>query len=226
MSPAEASARAAARREALLASVAVLAVLGALKHLAPLLGDHVFTAAIAFQLYFPLWRAERASGSRDALGLHLRAWRRDLPAVLILAAITTVPFAAAHHLWQTELLGRPFSPRLPDDLLENLAVQLGVVALAEETYFRGYLQERLERAWPAHRTIAGAPVGRAVVLASAVFALAHFVGEYRLDRLGPFFPGLLFGWLRARTGSVAGAIGYHAFCNVLGDLLWASYRGG
>jgi membrane protease YdiL (CAAX protease family) len=215
--------RARAAREALVASVGVLVVLGALKHLAPLLGDHVFTVAVALQLYVPLWRA--GDGGREALGLHLDAWRRDLGAVAVLAVLTTVPFALAHHVWQTQLLGRPFSPRLPDDLLENLLVQVGVIALAEEVFFRGYLQARLEQLWPARRAVLGVPFGRAVLVASGVFALAHFVGEYRLDRLGPFFPGLVFGWLRARTGTVVGAIGYHAFCNVLGDFLFASYRG-
>ena len=34
-----------------------------------------------------------------------------------------------------------------------------------------------------------------------------------------FFPGLLFGWLRARRGGIGAAIAVHALSNVLAELL-------
>jgi hypothetical protein len=135
-----------------------------------------------------------------------------------------VPFAIGHHYWQTIIFHRPFIPRLPEHLITGVLLQALVVALAEELYFRGYLQERLARIWPLGQRLFGAPFGRAIIAGSAVFALAHFVGEYRFDRLGPFFPALVFGMLRARSGTIAGAIAFHAYCNVLGELLWACYR--
>jgi membrane protease YdiL (CAAX protease family) len=45
------------------------------------------------------------------------------------------------------------------------------------------------------------------------------------QRLAVFFPALLFGWMRARTGSIAPGAVYHALCNVLADLLHTSYFG-
>jgi membrane protease YdiL (CAAX protease family) len=135
-----------------------------------------------------------------------------------------VPFAIGHHYFQTVLMHRPFKARLPENVVESILTQVVVVALAEELFFRGYLQERLERIWPATRKVFGVPFGRAIIVAAAVFALAHFIGEYQLDRLGPFFPALVFGLLRARTQTIVGSIGYHAFCNILGEVLWASYR--
>jgi membrane protease YdiL (CAAX protease family) len=221
--------RAAIAREAWLAGAGILAALLVLKHLGralPAVGEHVFTVAVAVQLYVPLYLVGKRGLTRDSLGLSLSRWREDLRWVALLAVATVVPFALGHHLWQTVVVGRPFSPSLPDHFLADTLLEVGVVALAEEVYFRGYLQERLERIWPARRRLLGAPFGRAVVVTSAIFALAHFVGEYRFARLGPFFPGLVFGLLRARTGTIVGAAGYHAFCNLLGDFLWASYRGG
>ena len=215
--------------ECAIASVGILAVLGALKHLGaliPLVHTHAGTVAAALQLYVPVMLIDRRGVTAKSLGLDAAGWRRDLLIVVALAAAITVPFAIGHHLWQTLLYARPFTLRAPDDLLGSLASQILVVALPEELYFRGYLQGRLEVLWPARRRLFGVPFGAAILTASAVFALAHFVGEYRFDRLGPFFPALLFGLLRTRTSSILAPVLLHAYCNILGDVLWTFYRSG
>lgn len=215
-------------REAVLAAVGILVVLGVVKHIGqvvPFVGRHSFTIAAGVQLYVPIFLIGRRGLTKANLGLSLHAWRRDVAGIAVWALVVTVPFALGHHVWQTELYHRTFTWRLPDDFLETLAIQIFVVGLAEELFFRGYLQLRLEQLWPARRRLFGVPFGAAVVVTAAVFALAHFVGEYRPDRLGPFFPALAFGWLRARTGTIVGAVGFHAFCNVLGDVLYTFYRG-
>lgn len=221
--------RAALVREVWIASLAVLAVLAVVKHVGvfvPFVGEHAFTIAAAFQLYVPVYLIGRRGITAESLGLTFAQWKSDLKWVAILAVIVTVPFAIGHHYWQTELFHRTFRLRFPPDFVESVVVQVLVVGLAEELYFRGYLQGRMQELWPAKHKIVGAPVGGAIFAAAAVFALAHFVGEYRPDRLGPFFPALLFGWLRARTTTIVGAVGFHAFCNVLADVLWACYRPG
>jgi membrane protease YdiL (CAAX protease family) len=40
-----------------------------------------------------------------------------------------------------------------------------------------------------------------------------------------FFPGLAFGWMRARTGSLAAGTAFHASCNLLSEILHASFFG-
>jgi membrane protease YdiL (CAAX protease family) len=144
--------------------------------------------------------------------------------VFALAVIVTVPFAIGHHFWQTMLFHHSFRFAMPEAFVTGVLTQVFIVALAEEIFFRGYLQERMAKIWPLERTLFGAPFGRAIVVAAVVFALAHFVGEYRVDRLGPFFPALVFGMLRAKTGRVVAPILFHAYCNVLGEVLWACYR--
>jgi membrane protease YdiL (CAAX protease family) len=67
-------------------------------------------------------------------------------------------------------------------------------------------------------------IGLAAVVAAALFALGHFLGEWNPLRLGPFFPALVFAWLRKRTGSVTGAVAFHAACNVYGEVLFALYQ--
>ena len=215
------------RREILLASVGILLVLGLVKHLArvwPPAAEYGFTIAAGLQLYVPVYLIGRRGITREELGLTLVGWRKDLLMVGALSLATIVPFAIGHHYWQTLVGHRTFAFRLPEGVLENMILQLLVVALSEEMFFRGYLQRRMEHLWPAARSIFGVPFGRAIVVSSLVFALAHFVGEYVPARLGPFFPSLVFGLLRTRTGTLLGAVSYHAFCNLLGDVLFASYR--
>jgi membrane protease YdiL (CAAX protease family) len=38
-----------------------------------------------------------------------------------------------------------------------------------------------------------------------------------------FFPSLLFGWLRARTGGIGAGTAYHASCNLFASLLGRGY---
>ena len=214
--------------EAIVASLGILAFLAGLKHLMnafPLVAEHGFTVAVAVELYVPLWLIGRRGITKESLGLSLARWRRDLAAFAVWALVVTVPYAFAHHLWQTAYGGRTFGWAMPDRLLERIVVNLLIVAVAEELFFRGYLQDRLTKLWPAKRRLWGAPFGWGITAASAVFALAHFVGEYRFDRLGPFFPGLAFGWLRAYTGTIWAAVLFHGYCNLLADVLWAFYRG-
>jgi len=101
--------------------------------------------------------------------------------------------------------------------------QLLAIALPEEAFYRGYLQSALDEAWPQRIRILGASVGPAILVTSALFALGHLATEFHPNRLGVFFPSLLFGWLRARTGGVGASIVFHALCNVFADYIAKSY---
>lgn len=240
------------RRVALGLTAIVLATLTAVKPLGgvPYLGVAGYTVAAALQLYLPIRRADRVGAPLSAVGLHLTTWRRDLRLVLLLCAVTFPPYALAHHLYMTELVGwvhglglhelarwlphRALAPALPHGLSAwgasawwlggVVATHVLGVALPEETFYRGYLQPRLETVWTPSRRVLGVRLGLAAVVTAALFASGHFLGEWNPLRLGPFVPALLFAWLRNATGSVAGAVAYHGACNVLGEVLFALYR--
>ncbi len=227
----EDASRRALARECWWASLGILAILGVLKHLGaavPPIAEYAFAAAAVAQLYGPLAIADRLGLDRAALGLDTTRWPRDVAIALGLGLATIVPFAIGHHYWQTELFHRTFRFQLGDGGLGAFALmvltQVIAVALPEELFFRGYLLRRMELLWPARRALFGAPFGLALLVSSAVFALAHFVGEYAPVRLGPFFPALVFGLLRSRTGSIVAPVAYHAFCNILSAMLWACYH--
>jgi uncharacterized protein len=113
--------------------------------------------------------------------------------------------------------------RLPPDFALVAMNQVLVIALPEELFFRGYLLGRLEARWPPRRRLWGAPVGGALLSSSVLFALGHFLVDFNPQRLAVFFPALVFGWMRARTGSVAAGAAFHAMCNLLADVLHTSY---
>ncbi|MGZ3428692.1 MAG: myxosortase family intramembrane protease [Polyangia bacterium] len=120
-------------------------------------------------------------------------------------------FRAAHPLW-----------RLPSDFALQAAAQLIVVALPEELFFRGYVQGRLEEALPPTRTLFGARVGWAWILGAALFGLGHFLVTFEPQMLTRFFPGLVFGWMFARTRSILAGTIFHAACNLIMAVLSAS----
>jgi membrane protease YdiL (CAAX protease family) len=111
----------------------------------------------------------------------------------------------------------------PDGFALSAANQILVVAVPEEIFFRGYLLQRLQAIWPPRRRLLGAPVGLALLLSAVLFAFGHVLVDFNPQRLAVFFPALVFGWMRARTGSLAAGALFHALCNLLADVLHTSY---
>jgi len=100
-------------------------------------------------------------------------------------------------------------------ILYLLLMQLLLVALPEEVFYRGYVQSRLSGLLKARVLVFGGDIGPAVLLTSVLFAVGHLIAIPHPGRLAVFFPSLLFGWLRSRTGSVAPSILMHGMSNVL-----------
>jgi membrane protease YdiL (CAAX protease family) len=107
------------------------------------------------------------------------------------------------------------APVLSWSLAEFCLVQVLVVALPEELFFRGFLLSLLEQRFPPKRRILGGGVGLALVLSSAAFALIHLPKDGDPRVLATFFPGLLFGWMRSATGSILASTITHGASNIL-----------
>lgn len=117
-----------------------------------------------------------------------------------------------------------FSFKLPDRFAEWVIDQYFVVALPEEFFYRGFVQTRLRDAWPRGRRFLGVRLGPAFWLTAVLFALGH-LAIFQVWRLGVFFPALMFGWLRERTGSVMGAAFLHGTFNLTMLVLESSFYG-
>jgi len=125
--------------------------------------------------------------------------RRGLRAAafaLVCAAVVFVPFTFGFFYW--------FKPKghytFPFDALglgRELVLQIALVAFPEEAFYRGF----------------------SLLATSVLFALGHFATIPVPTRLAVFFPSLLFGWLRVRTGGIGASVFLHALCNVFSESL-------
>jgi len=103
-------------------------------------------------------------------------------------------------------------------------VQILLVALPEEVFYRGYLQTRLDSMFGRDVRVLGVMVNPwSLVLTSALFAIGHFLTIPSPARLAVFFPSLLFGWMRRASDGVMAPILYHAACNITVELAMRFY---
>lgn len=234
-------------REALVVFAIATAIVVALWRLAdffPLLYRHLPTAVAIVFLYLPVAVAWRRGEEISRYGFSLRPLRRNavfaLAAPAVLFPLFLVVFIG---FYQTvcgagaalSALAPPgMCPRFlgweglarfrsPPQLAEAAFTQIVVVAIPEELFFRGYLLARLEEALPPTRRLLGGGLGLALVLSAFLFALGHVLVDLDPRRFVVFFPGLLFGWLRSATGSIAAGSFVHAASNLYIDTLQRTF---
>ncbi|MFQ5665470.1 MAG: myxosortase family intramembrane protease [Candidatus Binatia bacterium] len=132
-----------------------------------------------------------------------------------------VPYAVAHWALASYWSGATLHFRLPDSFLRSVFDQVLLIGLPEEFFFRGYLQTQLDQAWGRPYRFGAAPWGVGLPVAALLFATCHLINGGPV-RLIVFFPGLLYGWLRARTGTILVPALYHAGSNLLMQIMVAS----
>jgi membrane protease YdiL (CAAX protease family) len=224
------------RRRALLeALVASLVVTGTVTLASTFLPDRYVATGVGFVFlaatWALVWRRDDDVVLRSGLsfaGLVLpgsfdtkRALRMTLVALGWAFAFALVTFAPFFFGWRAYWHAHgtfAFAPRA-SEMLDEVVGQVVIIALPEESFYRGYLQSRLDDVWAPRWNVLGARLGPGIFVASTIFALGHLATIHAAPRLAVFFPALLFGWLRARTKGVGASIAYHALCNVFSEAL-------
>jgi membrane protease YdiL (CAAX protease family) len=214
-----------------------------------LLGANLAGVAAFLFIALPDARLRARGETWDAYGLPWhgladrrtwRAWGRGAAVALAAAAVIFPVFAAGFAAYAALVpalppaLARILAPyagaprlalRLPDGFALLVPIQLLVVALPEELFYRGFVQTGWARTAPERGvTVLGARLGAGFLWTQALFAAGHLV-VLQPWRLGTFFPGLLFGWLRERTGNLAAPVVLHALSNLFIATLEASFYG-
>jgi len=170
--------------------------------------DIIVTAAALIYLPLPfIWK----SGRPSHYGLVLGDIARNTVITMGVAAAVLVPFYLAFFRIRPPV---GWDGLFPDHPLRLIIAQFLLVAVPEEFFFRGWLQAELDDRCAARWNLAGAKVGVGWIVANILFTLAHLAVHVSPARASVFFPGLLFGWLRARTGSVLYPALLHAICNI------------
>ncbi len=132
-------------------------------------------------------------------------------------------------LWMLTSLNLPLPlcPIIPErqGWLAWLLYQFFYVAVAEEVFFRGYVQANVMR-WvgidcglrPPIRTdergIRKAQLAIPMLVSAGCFALAHVVVQGQIASILTFLPGLVLAWLFFRTGTLLAPILFHGLANV------------
>lgn len=98
----------------------------------------------------------------------------------------------------------------PDFTPEFLAINLLLTVVAEEAFFRGVIQHRLQGAL---QNLRGA-TSLAVILSALLFAAAHLGGGLAYAVLAGV-AGLGYGWVFQRTGRIEAAITLHVVLNAV-----------
>lgn len=96
--------------------------------------------------------------------------------------------------------------KIPEITFYSVIFQLLSVALPEEFFFRGFLQDSIGKNL------------KTVVFVSLLFSLAHlpkavFLGEW--ISLLSFFPSLVMGWLYMKTNNILPGTIFHLFANLV-----------
>jgi len=130
--------------------------------------------------------------------------------LLGLLAMLQAMFVQGEPTGATPIVGGPLTISTIVFLISYWMVMLVAAPITEELLFRGLLYRGLESRLGAAATI---------VLTSVVFGLLHAPGFGWIRVVATGSLGLLFGWLRWRTGSTSVSILAHATVNFIGAMI-------
>lgn len=190
----------------------------------PFIADYLVLITAAILLYVPIIAYWRKHERFHFLDRSLAEVRRSLLTFLVFSAII-FPFAfLGNHFYQHWIVGRDFSGSPPiSRVVSVFFTHLLFVALPEEFFYRGYLQERLSVFFSKTRRLLGTSVSLAWPVTAFIFAMSHSVITVRWWHIFIFFPGLAFGWLKERTGTILAPILFHAACNAFAYWVFRAY---
>lgn len=188
-----------------------------LKYKIPLLFYVIIIVAIYLaRLFLPLNYVSALAAALMLFPILLKAdggfFKSDIKGVLIgffVSAILLAIYTAVIYLYGVFSTQSLIVNSLP---LAFILTQLLIVALPEEVFFRGYLQNRFGN------NIKG------IIIVSLLFALGHFItlclaGGHNVSICSQavltFFPSLVMGYLYLKTKTLWASIIFHFFANIV-----------
>ena len=135
--------------------------------------------------------------------------------VIILVSTGIVAFPALFAgllLMKSYGLELPLQPVMPNgqDWICWLFYQFMYVAVAEEVFFRWFLQSNIsaiiEGQYRLQKWIS-------IVVSAACFAVAHIIVQGQFISVLTFFPGVVLGWLFSKTKTLLAPILFHGLAN-------------
>lgn len=191
----------------------------------PFVGKYYATIFAVLFLYVPVVVFWIKKQKIDFLDRSLGGFLRGLVYFLVTSVVIFLPYLVCAHLWMIYIEGKPAFVAAPfPDIWQTIIFQMLFVALPEEFYFRGYMQGTLNGVFKRSCRFLGVNVGWSILITSVVFAFSHSFVHCAWWHFSIFFPSLLFGWLREKTGSITAPVLFHAACNVISSWLITFYH--
>lgn len=178
----------------------------------------VAVVLIYMPVFFARWRKEPI----DYIDRTRQQWMRSFVLFGLVTVIILPPFLLMNHYWQDIVFDLHFRAMALPQLLWVMIDQLFLVSVPEEIFFRGWLQGRLNRVFNASWNIFGVRIGWSWLFTAFLFALAHSLVTFQWWHFSIFFPGLLFGWLKEKTGTITAASLFHCVSNLVA--YWIGYN--
>lgn len=178
------------------------------------------TVLVAAALLPPIIRKDQFA----EIGLNAKRVRQ---AIRILVPVCFVAFGATFAgLWLLKLwgFGAPLRAVPPGDgqLFSWLLYQFLYVAVAEEVFFRGYLQSNITRLAVKMKCSRRLQNCIIIVICAACFAAAHIVVQGHIASILTFLPGLILAYIFVRTKSLLAPILFHGLANTCYCLMAAA----
>jgi membrane protease YdiL (CAAX protease family) len=138
--------------------------------------------------------------------------------VLVVCQTCIVVFSALFvGLWLLKYfgLGLPLQPVQPKEQgwISWLFYQFMYVAVAEEVFFRGYVQSNLLRLISPSKSSQHLWKWLVILLSAACFAFVHIMIQGKVIFALTFIPGLILAWLFSRTKTLLAPILFHGLAN-------------
>ncbi len=102
---------------------------------------------------------------------------------------------------------------IPKNMFEYTLQQIFIIGFSEEFFYRGYIQPLVKKSVQKEiiKTI-GLDYG--VVITSLLFSIGHFLTYFTFFSILTFFPSLIFGILKNKTGTIYSSMFFHGLSNI------------
>ncbi len=146
----------------------------------------------------------------------------SLKIFLIFSLLVLPLFFVANHFFQSYFFNAQYHSQIEGGFQDPhfwiiLFNQILLIALPEEYFFRVFLLNEMQSAFPASPQspkLFGVKLSAAFFLNALLFAFSHSLIQLQWWHFAIFFPSLAFGWLRQKTGGLIAPTLFHASCNM------------
>ncbi|MFQ5823254.1 MAG: type II CAAX prenyl endopeptidase Rce1 family protein [bacterium] len=171
--------------------------------------------ALAIWIYIPTLVILIRGRNFEDYGITLKRWKKSLQEVGILSLIVLPPYVIAFYMIESYFNSATFRLTISDEFLARTVFLILFISLPEEYFFRGYLQTELNRVFGKKHRMLGVNFGIGLILSAIIFGLVHALLGGGWPALLTIFSGLLFGWLREKTGGILAPTLFHGLGNVV-----------